>query len=143
MSKFFFIIYMFFAGLSIHAQNFENKFQVSFQDSFQKDTVSLRIGKCEVINNKVLISREIGFTGVRVELHELNKIIVFENGNTILEKKCSFNLSKDLKFYFILNKKKSSLDINLNNGKYIGLSKNKKEGEAFILQQLKRPFEYD
>lgn len=134
---------MLFAGLNIYAQDLESKFQISFQDSFHKDTVSLRIEKCEVIKNRVLISREIGFTGVRVELYELNKIRVFENGNIILEKKCNFNLDKDLKLYLVINNKKSILDINLNNGRYIGLSNNEKRKGVFKFQQVKLPFEYD
>ncbi len=137
MIKFF----IFFISLNISAQDLNNEFQVSFQDGFDNDVVSLKVENCGVIRNKILKSREIGFTGVRIEFYS-NKITVFENRTIIYEEKCSLNLNKDLKLHLILNNNKSKILINVNKGKYIGLSKNIKK-DQFKFQQINRPFEYD
>jgi len=139
MRKFFFILYM-FIGLSYNAQSNEGKFEISFQDNFKEDFVSLRIGKCKMFNDKVLTSREIGFAGITITFYKPNRIVILENGNIILEKKCNINLNENLLLNLKLNDKKKILKINLNIGKYIGLSKN---DNNFELRQLKVPFEYE
>lgn len=139
MRNFFFILCV-LIGLSSNAQNLNSKFEVSFQDHFKGDSVSLRIGKCKLFENKALTSREIGFAGIIITFFEPNKISVSENGEIILEKKCNINLKKDIKFILKLNGRKRILRINLNNGKYIGLNKDK---DTFELRQLTVPFEYE
>ncbi|MDN5479724.1 MAG: hypothetical protein L0G39_22595, partial [Chryseobacterium sp.] len=90
-----FFILCVFIGLSFNAQNLNSKFEVSFQDHFKGDTVSLKIGKCRLFENKILTSREIGFAGIIITFSESNKISVSENGEIILEKNCNINLKKD------------------------------------------------
>ncbi|WP_185216803.1 MULTISPECIES: hypothetical protein [Chryseobacterium] len=139
MKKSLFILCI-FIGLSYNAQKRDNKFEISFQDHFKGDLVSLRIGKCEMFKNRVLTSREIGFAGIIITFFEPNKIVLSENGNTIFEKKCNINLKKEINFHLKLNNKKEILKINLNKGKYIGLNKNE---DKFELRQLTTPFEYE
>ncbi|WP_165585239.1 hypothetical protein [Chryseobacterium soli] len=126
--------------MSSNAQNLNSRFEVSFQDNFKGDIVSLKLGKCGLLKNKILTSREIGFAGIIITFFEPNKISVSENGEIILEKKCNINLKKDIKFSLKLNNRKEILRINLNNGKYIGLNKDK---DTFELRQLTVPFEYE
>lgn len=129
-----------FVGLSYNAQKHDSKFEISFQDHFKGDTVSFRIGRCEMFKNKILTSTEIGFAGIIITFYEPNKIIISENGNIILEKKCDINLKRKLKFHLKLNDRKESLKIDLTAGKYIGLNK---DNDKFEVSQLTVPFEYE
>jgi len=139
MKKFLFILCM-FIGLSYSAQKNDVRFEVSFQDHFKEDTVSLKIGRCEMFKSKILTSREIGFAGIIITFYKTNRMVISENGNIILEKKCNINLNKVIKFHLKLNNKNETLKINLNTGKYIGLNKNI---DRFELRQLTVPFEYE
>lgn len=136
----FFLILSMLIGLKYNAQKNDRKLEISFQDHFKGDTVSLRIGKCEMFKNKILTSREIGFAGITITLYELNKIVISENGIIILEKKCNINLNKKLNLNLELNNRKKVLKVNINTGKYIGLNK---DNNSFELRQLKVPFEYE
>ncbi len=136
----FFLIISILIGLRYNAQNNDRKLEISFQDHFKGDTISLRIGKCEMFKNKILTSREIGFAGITITLYELNKIVISENGIIILEKKCNINLNKKLNLNLELNNRKKVLKVNINTGKYIGLNK---DDNSFELRQLKVPFDYE
>lgn len=132
-----------FAGFVLQAQNLEKKIEIALQDFFSNDKVSVRIGKCEIIKSKVLTSSDTGFTGVVGEFYEPNNMVItfYEEKEKVTEKKCNIDLDKNLILHLKLNNKKSILNINLSDGKYIGLSKGKNNN--FTFRQKKRSFQYD
>jgi hypothetical protein len=142
INKFLFIISL-FSGLLLGAQNLEKKIEIALQDFFSEDRVSVSIGKCGIIKNKILTSSDTGFGGVIAEFYEPNKMLItfYEGKKTVAEKRCNIDLDKGLVFHLKLNNKKSILNINLNDGKYIGLSKG--ENNNFKLRQKSRGFQYD
>lgn len=138
----FFLIFLLFVGFNSNAQKQDNELEISFQDNFNKDNVSLKIENCKIFKNQNLTSREIGFAGITVQFFEPNKILVYENGDIILEKKCRLNLNKEIKLRLKLNGESEVLKINLSNGKFIGINKDY-DKEKFKLRQLAIPFEYE
>lgn len=139
-NNFFFFLFLFIGFNSNAQKQNNNKLEVSFQDNFNKDNVSLKIEKCQVFKNQILTSKEIGFVGIIIQFFEPNKILVYENGDLILEKKCKLALNKEIKFRLKLNGKNEVLKINLTNGKFIGINQDK---DKFKLRQSETPFEYE
>lgn len=130
-------------GFAYHAQNLDKKIEIAVQDFFNNDKISVSIGRCEIVKNKIITSSDTGFGGVIGEFYEPNKMLItfYEEKKKVVEKKCNIDLGKELVVHLKLNDKKSILNINLNNGKYIGLSKG--ENNNFKLRQKKRGFQYD
>lgn len=138
---------------SVFAQNAENnKLKISFNDFFKNDTISLKIGKNEIINNLVITSREsIGFADLDIAVLDCSKVkiynkIIAAGKSTVLNRE--INLTHKLKMmniviiFLTLNGKGQKFKIDLKKGKYIGFDKDVDKNE-FILSQSQYPFEYD
>lgn len=148
------ILALIFCNIStFFAQSAENsKLKISFNDFFEKDTVSLEINKNKIVNNLVITSRKsIGFADLDVTILSCNKVKIYKkliiSGKSTVSNK-ELNLKHKLKFknivnlFLTLNEKKQEFKIDLNKGKYIGLSKNDSTAEL-SLSQSEYPFEYD
>lgn len=102
--------------------------ELDFQDFFKNNNVSLTINNTLIFNKVKMMSEEdTGFTGFRVKIYS-DSILV---GNK--SKYCKSFLYKENILTVIVDGIESKLNITLNNGKYIGLSK-KEDNSIFILQ---------
>lgn len=148
------IIVLIFCNIStFFAQSTGNNIlKISFNDFFEKDTVSLEINKNKIVNNLVITSRKsIGFADLDIIILDCNKVKIY-NKVIISGKSTTSNkeiaLKRKLKFNHIinlsltLNGKKQEFKIDIKKGKYIGLSKNDVKSE-FSLSQSQNSFEYD
>lgn len=113
--------------------------EITFQNYFNKDTVSLKINDCVVVKRETITSNEIlGITGLKINLIDKEKIQL-RTENIILP--CKIDIDDKFTLEVTLNKKVSEkFKVDIKNGKYIGF--NKVEGKIAISQSMK-PFEYD
>ena len=138
-----YILYLFFVLAVFNAKSQENKtliFRFDFQDFFVKDTVSLSINGHLVLNKKVVTSDFwYGLTDavIRVYLYRGKGLIKIGKDSIITKR-----ISTPIKLKATVNGKESKYKINLEKGKYTGISKKDKNIYELIFYQSKNPFEY-
>lgn len=113
--------------------------EITFQDFFNKDIISLKINDCTIFNRKEITSNEIlGFTDLSIKLIESDKVIIKDKKITL---PCSITSTNTFTLKIVLNNQKETIyTINQKKGKYIGLNK---IGNELKINQSKEPFEYD
>ncbi|MEG0929134.1 hypothetical protein [Chryseobacterium sp.] len=150
MKKIILLIIIFCSISIISAQNTDNILKISFNDFFDKDTISLGINRNKIINGLVITSRKsIGFADLDVTVTDCNKVKIYNKlivsgqstvSNKEIKLKYTLKLKSKVNIFLTLNGEKQKFVIDVKKGKYIGLNKNK---DRFELSQSQYPFEYD
>lgn len=140
MEKYLFFIVWITISCAVNSQkNMNSYLEIDFQDFFKSDTVSLSINQYLIFSNKALNSDfSTGITDVKVKIYKYkNKgFVKLDNDSIVIGK-----LTEPIIINAILNGKKNEYKVDVEGGKYIGLTNN--GGNNFKLYQSKEPFEYD
>jgi len=143
-----YILYVFFIIIAFNAKSQGNEtvfFQIDFGDFFHYDTICLSINQYSIINKKVVTSDfSTGITDAIVVVYRYKKSGLITIGKDSIKIK---RISTPIKIKVSLNGRLSKYKINLEQGRYINLSKNKIEKNKieknkFVFYQSKNPFEY-
>lgn len=113
---------------------------IDFQDNFQNDTINLYVNNKVLINNTIITSiPELSLTGLRLIFIDDNSYLI-RHWKRILDTDLIFGISKTLFLRVLINGIETKHYINLENGKYIGISKKEKES---IIWQSDKAFVYE
>ena len=116
-------------------------FEIDFGDFFHNDTVCLSINQYSVLNKKVLTSDfSTGITDAIVEVFNYMGSGLITIGKDSIKIK---RISTPIKIKVSLNGRLSKYKINLEQGRYIGLSKINRVKNELDFYQSKNPFEYE
>jgi len=139
-----YILYVFFIITAFNAKSQENEtvfFQIDFQDFFVKDTICLSINQYSIINNKVVTSDfSTGLTDAVVRVYRYKRSGLITIGDDSIKIK---RISPPIKIKVSLNGRLIKYKINLEQGRYIGLSKINRVKNELDFYQSKNPFEYE
>ena len=116
--------------------------EIDFQDFFENDTVSLTLDSCLIFKNMKITSNSVlGLvTSISIQVYrvETNIILVKYNKSDTY---CYLDDFDKIKIKIVINGKENQIPVNLDNGKYIGLSKGK--SNKVDAEQSKFSFGYD
>lgn len=135
----FFIVFITMSFVLKSQKNMVSCLEIDFQDFFLNDSVSLAINQYFIFANKILNSDfSSGITDMRVKIYRSkNESFVIIGNDSIM----IGSMTDTIIINATLNGNENKYKIDIDKGKYIGLSK--KCDDGFILYQSKEPFEYD
>ena len=117
-----------------------NILQIDFQNFFDRDSVTLAINNCVILEDYLITSSKIdGFTGLSIKIgrQDRGKAVV-----SYLNKKIICNhFTGEISMSVTLNKKRLRYVIDLTKGMYVGLSKLGNDELSFV--QTDKAFVYD
>lgn len=120
------------------ATNMDSILEITFQEFFNNDKLSLKLNEFEIFENIFVSSNKTSkITNLTVKAFNDNVLISNRQVKKIYLK---FSLKNNLVIKTFLNDKQEIFEIDLTKGKYIGFDK--KIDELYLLQS-KTPFEYD
>lgn len=135
----FFLVCLISSCAVVSQKNKDSYLEIDFQDFFKNDTISLKVNEYLICKDKILNSDfSTGITDVRIRIFTCkNKgLVKFGNDSIIIG-----NLTEPITIIATLNGNLNECEVNLENGKYVGLSN---KGENILkFYQSKVPFEYD
>ena len=137
-----FVIFYFSSSLkNIGNYKLKEVFEIHFQNYFLKDTISIIINSCKVLESKIISTNTVnGYSGLKILVFaDKKKLIV-----STIDRKVSCDKdgnNKLIKINIKINQKNNFLQLDSRLGKYIGISKSDADSISFI-QSNKKFFYY-